>query len=149
MLWRCIGLDLAFSKGARGTTVEWIGVMLTSHPDFVRVTLKQSFLDELRALISNTSKRNLVRLKELRSLAGKANRVATLVYTWRPFLSDLWAAISDILSPNRQSHAPANMCWTRQISDCLHWMLCFLDGVQGCLIRIFLLSSYLHGWHQG
>ena len=79
MLWRCVGLDLAFSKGARGTTVEWIGVMLTSHPDFVKVTLKQSYIDELRALISDAGKRNLVRLKELRSLAGKANRGATLV----------------------------------------------------------------------
>jgi hypothetical protein len=106
LVWRSLGLGLAFSKGERGTQVEWIGVQLFSNREFLQVSLKRTFLDELRELITVTASSNVVSLKQLRTLAGKANRVATIVYTWRPFLSELWAAIADCLSKDRQSNAP-------------------------------------------
>jgi hypothetical protein len=104
------------------------------------VSLKESFLSELSELICTTMQSNVVPLKLLRSLAGKANRVATIVYTWRPFLSDLWAAIADCLSSTRQSNAPTNCIWLSQIKSSLTWMISFLQGISGSLERTYLTN---------
>ena len=51
-------------------------------------------MHDLRALIISHLADNLIPIDQLRSFAGKANPVATLVYTWRPFLDQCWAAIA-------------------------------------------------------
>ena len=47
---------------------------------------------DLEKLTVDVLKCPRITLDELRSYAGKANHVATLVYYWRPFLDQVWAA---------------------------------------------------------
>ena len=143
LTWQSLGLGLAYPKGARGSVVVWIGCVLSCFRECVKVTLTAEFLDGLRDMIRETIRFNVVSLKLLRSLAGKANRMATVVYTWTPFLNELWAAIQETLNPTGTSLVPLNCCWVNQIRGSLQWMLKFLEGVAGSLTRTYLLSAHM------
>ena len=49
LVWRALGLPLAFRKGQRGSQVTWIGSVLTCIRDEIRCTIKDSILEDLRA----------------------------------------------------------------------------------------------------
>jgi hypothetical protein len=70
--WLALGLDLAFSKGQVGFTVDWIGLHLVVGNTEVIASIKQDFLDELRKDVESTMQSNVVSIKKVRSLAGKA-----------------------------------------------------------------------------
>ena len=53
---------------------------------------------------------NVVSKKLIRSIAGRGSHVATVVTTWRPFLSELWAALA-----SQPSGAPPGCVWLRQV----------------------------------
>jgi len=142
-VWAALGFTLAFPKGERGSTVDWIGVRLQCTSEYVRVSLKASYLEELKGLLLELLKSNLVSLKTLRSVAGKPNRVATIVYTWRPFLSEFWGAISECIRPTKSTKAPQNFVWLKQILPAVDWMLSFLEGREGSLIRTYSLPTYM------
>ena len=36
---------------------------------------------------------NVISIKDLRSLAGRCNDIASLIFYWRPFLASLWGAL--------------------------------------------------------
>ena len=86
---------------------------------------------DLRTTIESDLKLNLVSGAELLSLAGRANHVATLVYTWRPFLDQLWAAVSG----TKPSNAPAGKVWIKSVLASLTWLLIFLTDEPGHLVR--------------
>ena len=80
----------------------------------------------------------MVALKSLRSFTGKAQSIASLLYTWRPFVQMLYAAI--------YSEAPAgrpHLRWVEQISIPVQWIIAFLSKTEGSLHREFTLASYL------
>ena len=49
-------------------------------------------IKELLELIASILSRNMIPLKELRTFAGKAMNIASLIVIWRPFLAACWAA---------------------------------------------------------
>lgn len=55
----------------------------------MQVAVREAALQELRDTILGFFETKVIPLRELRSFAGKANHVATLVYTWRPFLGEI------------------------------------------------------------
>ena len=63
--------------------------------------------------------KNAVPVRPLRSFAGKASRVASAVYMLRPFLKDLWCAMS---MSNIDSHAPVRRVWVKQVQHTLKWV---------------------------
>ena len=82
--------------------------------------------------------RNVVCLKELRSFVDKIQSLASLLYTWRPFVHMFYAAM----------HAPAGDCprvgcWIKQILVPLTWIRAFLKGSEGVTERIFTLDAHL------
>ena len=81
---------------------------------------------------------NVVTLKDLRSFAGKLMNIASLLVVWRPFLSQIWGA----LSSNNASHAPLNCVWTKQFKLSLLWMHEFLAGSQPYISRTFNYWEY-------
>ena len=97
---------------------------------------------------------NLVGVKKLRTFAGKASFIAALVIIWRPFLNEIWAALSSANS-SRTGTAPRNCVWLSQISSSLTWMSAFLapernedfeyndDGTNAGIRRVWFLEAYL------
>ena len=88
-------------------------------------------MTEFTELVNSTLKLNVISKGELRALAGKANHVATLIYAWRPFLDQLWAAISD----NTSFQSACGKLWARQILSSLTWLQIFLQDEPGMLVR--------------
>ena len=89
------------------------------------------------------SSQNVVSLKALRSLTGKLQSIASLLYTWRPFVHMLYAAVH---TPDTSGGCPKGCCWFRQIAIPVGWIRTFLAENPGDIRRIFTLSSYLrHG----
>ena len=56
---------------------------------------------------------NTISHKTLRTYTGKAQSMASLLYTWRPFISMLWAALYD----KSNSLASRGQIWTRQVTQ--------------------------------
>ena len=79
--WLVLGWKLAYHKGQFASNVDWVGYSLSVSPRVVTAKIKEEFMVDLRTTIENCMKLNLLSIDELRSLAGRANHVATLVYT--------------------------------------------------------------------
>ena len=97
-------------------------------------------MTELKTLIQDTLKHNNITLAELRSLAGKANHVATLIISWRPFLDQLWAAIAK----SKPDNGGSDHVWAKAISSSLRWILTFLLGEPGMLTRKWRIDYDSH-----
>ena len=100
-------------------------------------SIPQEKLDELLALISDMLTGNVVAENLPRSLAGKAMHIASLLITWRPFLAQIWGALSSLAT-----RAPKNCIWLKQILLSLLWMKSFLLQQSGTLTRVYDLHSY-------
>jgi hypothetical protein len=122
LLWRALGLPLAFKKGCLGTGVSWIGLFLEVKSSVVDITISATRVAELLSLTVEALSLNIVSIKWLRSYAGKACSFASILVFWRPFLQFLWAAI---YAEDPQG-APRNCVWTKQIAVSLHWIAAFL-----------------------
>ena len=66
-------------------------------------------VNELKGIIREMLQANVIGVKPLRSLAETASNVATVIYMWRPFLSQLWAAFASADEP--VSSKFANCVW--------------------------------------
>lgn len=141
VMWRSLGFPLAFSKAARGPTVKWIGCLLTVTAQEVHVTIAQDKIDELLTTVEKHRGANVISTKDLRSLIGLACHFASVLYVWRPFLNELWAALQDT---SANSRAPPNCVWTRQISHTLDWLAAFLQRQRGALSITYSLDAYLN-----
>ena len=97
-------------------------------------------LAELTTLTSHILSKNVVTIRELRSYVGKCQSMASLLFTWRPFLSMLWAA----LYCEDTGGAPSNCIWTKQILEPLTWISEFLTQEHGCVYRIFECDTFFN-----
>ena len=82
-----LGFPLAFPKAQLADCVTWIGVTLRVGTGFVEASIPVAKLDDILSLITQALAANVITVKELRQLAGKAMSVASLLITWRPFLA--------------------------------------------------------------
>ena len=57
---------------------------------------------------------NVLPVKTLRKYAGLANYFANIIFTWRPFLAELWAGLQSA-EGHSSTKAPRNCIWTRQV----------------------------------
>ena len=102
-------------------------------------SIKAVRIDELKALTVKYRSSNVISVKELRSYTGKAANFAQLLFSWRPFVHELWSALT---SDSKHSGAPLNCVWIRQIDATLRWILAFLNAEKGSIIRVFTLQAY-------
>ena len=96
LLWAVAGFPVKTSKATCGKQIEWIGAKLACQDDTKTVTVS---IPEAKVtqLLDDTDKilaKPVVGSKVLRSYAGALSFVAGLVPHLRPFLSTLWAALS-------------------------------------------------------
>ena len=85
LIWRILGFPLAFQKAQRGTTVVWIGGLVEILSDRVVVSIPPEKLSEFLEIVTDMLKSNVVVVRKLRKLAGKASHFASMIYVWRPF----------------------------------------------------------------
>ena len=86
LAWAVMGIILAFSKGQFGRTVSWIGGSFEATDNSVIVTILKSRLDELLSMARDMLTSNVAPLKQVRTVTGKAQSIASLLWTWRPFI---------------------------------------------------------------
>ena len=141
LLWRCMQVALAYPKGQFGSNVTWIGhdVQVNMRELSVTAAIKQAFMDDLLIEATATLKTNKIRLKELRSLTGKCNHVASLLWTWNPFLDDMWAATET----KRKTNAGYNKIWTKQVAGSLKWLVAFIMRESGEVSRTWSVATHL------
>ena len=92
------------------------------------------FARDVRRLLN----RRRLQLQVLQSFTGRTNHVANLLYAWRPFISELWGAITE-----RKQSGDARV-WVRQIKPTLEWLSTFLRQQRGALVRSWLFSAWLY-----
>ena len=141
LVWTILGVSLAIDKGQFGPHVDWIGVELSVHSSNsggVMASILASRMDEIKVMADDIARNNVVGLKLLRTFTGKCQSVASLLFTWRPFIHMLYAAIYCL-----NGDAPPGCRWVRQIGIPLSWIQAFMAGVSGQLERFFTLDAYL------
>ena len=89
-----LGSPVAVAKAKYHSWLTWIGVQIKVLPNRVEVTIPEEKVTELVAIIRGMLEKNVIPVKKLRTLAGKSTHIASLILVWRPFLNQLWAAIS-------------------------------------------------------
>ena len=105
----------------------------------VHATIAADRLDELRELTDILDAGNVIKKKELRSSVGKAQSIASLLHTWRPFISMLWAAL---YAPH--SGAPPGCVWHKQVAEPLSWIRAFNRECKGNILRVFQVAAYFN-----
>ena len=135
-----LGFQMAFAKAQLNHTVVWIGVEIQVKPWEILISLPLSKLQELEQIILEMLSHNIVTVKLLRSFAGKCSNVATVLYVWRPFLSQLWAALA--ARDAELTNAPSNCVWTKQIETSLCWIQSFIRGQTGAITRTYSFSAF-------
>ena len=131
-------MELAFKKGAFGHKVTWIGFEFELINQFLmQASVKPEFMETLASETLALSSTNVIGIRALRSYAGKCNHVAGLISCWRPFLTELWAALAAWDTPVSQTSKspPPGTIWTKQIKHTLMWIQAFLDRKAGTLVR--------------
>ena len=140
-MWSALRIPLAFGKAARGNDFTWIGVrycILAGKDGKVTVTGKAELMEEILEATLAHQRTNVVSVRDLQKYVGKANYVAGVVDTWRPFLTDLWAVINSC-GPDAR---PPNCVWTRQWAHVTAWIIAFYQGEAGALVREYRVSHY-------
>ena len=136
--WAVLGINLAINKGQVGPDIDWTGCTFSLRDESVVATTLASRLAEVRQLVDDVGTMDVIATQKLRTLIGKVQSLASLLFVWRPFVQMLYAAIH---SP--ASGAPHNCVWRKQIDIPLAWIRAFLQQTQGQLIREFSLQSFL------
>jgi hypothetical protein len=75
---------VSFENAKRGPSIAWIGAIISIHDHGIEARVNQTIL--LGVFEQG--------IQDARSFGGRANHVATLLWTWRPFLQCLWGAPS-------------------------------------------------------
>jgi hypothetical protein len=142
IVWRVMGFDLSFRKGEYGSKAHWIGCWAITARLRVTAGINEDKIVELRELLQEYIPANVIPLKTLRSIGGKANNMATLLHVWRPFLNEIWAAITLATNGDPSSNAPRNCVWMRQVLPAFLWLFAFLSEQRGAIIRTFTVAAY-------
>ena len=121
-------------KRRGGRRVTWTSATLSCEHGTVKATIKQELVDTLKSDVDDCLAVNVVPDKKLRTLVGRAVHVASLIFTWTPFISMLWAPLC--LTSNREG-GPAKCVWRKQLQAPLLWTRAFLGQQAGPISRIF------------
>ena len=139
LVWRILGVDLAFSKGQLGDKVNWIGASLSiesSHS--LAVTITAARIEELRKLCDDILAKSTITVRSLRSFTGKCQSMASILSTWRPFVQMLYGA----LYGNRSPHLPEHLLHTKQIETPVRWVSVFLHSQRRDIIRVMTVDAH-------
>ena len=146
LLWMCaLGLPVAWHKTEAGSSLVWIGALISIHSDETSVSIPA---DKVTALTEDCRRilRQLVcSRKAIRILAGKLAFVAGLIPPMRAFLSPLWAVTYERDGPDDGCPPPSgrgtrtrlspHLVHTSRVREALRWVIAFLTRQRGTLLR--------------
>ena len=136
--WRILGISLAFAKGQWGDRIDWIGASLSIESDCtLAITIVRARLEELSTLCKQLLQHNTVSLRSVRSFTGKCQSMASVLYTWRPFVYTMYGAMN-----KPPTNLPAGLLYTRQIQQSVTWIQTFLAGKRGDLVRVMNVDAH-------
>eukprot|EP00435_Cladocopium_sp_Y103_P055167 s446_g18.t1 len=136
-MWSVMGFPIATHKAVLSSSLVWIGVRLQIQPDQVEAEVPASKVKELDMLLTEVMTSNVISKKSLRTVIGKAMAIASVLFVWRPFISELYVALHA-----DQTHAPNGCIWTKQIAHSVQWLRTFLAGEQAGIIRTYSLDAF-------
>ena len=138
--WVLLGVPIAYHKASLGQSLRWVGMMININDESVEVIIPTDKLCEIREMALKFLRSNVIPDKELRSFIGKAMNIAGVIFVWKPFVTQLYAALYSPKSPD----APRGCTWTTQVKSSLHWIIAFLDYGSDTMIskRTWSLSEF-------
>jgi hypothetical protein len=143
IIWSVLGLPLSLKKAVRGKSVTWTSAIFCPIAEGIIVRIKEELVVDATDMVRTMLSKNLISIKDLKSLTGKLTHCASLVLMLRPFLAELYAAqFAD------RSNAPKGCIWLKQIEDALLWVRAFLASTPGKLERTYYLSAYMSSGPQ-
>ena len=134
--WMVLGVPMAFHKAILSNNTTWIGVNIQTNETEVMVDVPEDKVMELKQLIGDALSNNVISIKVLRTVIGKCMAVASVIYVWRPFIQEMYAAL------HGPTNAPQGCIWIKQIRHSLVWLMAFLNGEAGSIRRIYGLEQY-------
>ena len=122
VFWAALGLPIAWHKAERGQSTEWIGAEFSiASRDIPNAQLPNVTQSDRKLTIAKLRASPVIRIREVRSLAGQCSWTAGLVEHLRPFTAPLWA----VTSPNRSRDLMGptkGTVWTKAIDWALSWL---------------------------
>ena len=137
VMWNIMGFPIATHKAILSDSLVWIGVHLSVQHDGVKAEIPAEKVRELDTMLAESIQGNLVTKKLLRTLIGKAMSIASILFVWRPFISELYMALHE-----EQTNAPQGCVWSKQIAHAAIWLRTFLAGEMAGIQRIYLLKVF-------
>ena len=97
LVWQACGLRIAWSKGQRGSSVDWIGLLFSVdiHAKNAIVRVPDTMIADLKAEATAIRSLGMVPLKRLNKFTSKLSWVANLLSRMRWLVNRLWATITD------------------------------------------------------
>ena len=140
---RALGLDLAFRKRQTGCGAQRVGhfVLCDAKAGKVDASIKQECMADLATATEQLLRQHTITFKRLRSYTGRVNHVCNLMWAWRPFTAQFWAALNSDRS--KPTNAPQGQLWPRQLKQALRWIHAFMKMEGSAVTRSFPLSAYL------
>jgi len=151
LLWCAMGFGLSWEKGARGSSVPWIGATFTlghhAHPvpdgrgyrDFpgVAVTVQHMKFEELRTEVDKIHRaKGLIPVKQVLRVAGQLAWVSDFFPWIKGFISCLWAALADHTSSVAAKRAkvsdkkrPTHLMFAKRIGQAIACTRLLLAGL--------------------
>ena len=125
--WRVLGLEVAWHKADRGTTLTWIGFQLTlcgKAESDLRVELtaqKQAKLEEVFEKI--LACKGVVPVHILQYAVGVLGWMTSAISISRPWLAMLWAAITQRQHPTRSTtRVRKGLVFVKQVENAVRWL---------------------------
>eukprot|EP00435_Cladocopium_sp_Y103_P060722 s646_g22.t1 len=135
--WMVMGFPLAVRKATLSSRLTWIGVELSILSSGMEALVPQEKVCELSDLLRRTLQSNVVPKKLLRTIIGKAMSIASVIFCWRPFIQELYTALYV-----KDTNAPRECIWTKQVHHTILWLLTFLRGEMAGIRRTYTIRAF-------
>jgi len=126
-----LGFAIAWAEAQHGVKVVWTSAEFEMTKTQVVIAIKPELPQHIYNDVCVFLRINVISAKHLRTLAGRAAHVASIIVFWIPFVSLLWAP----LTIAGRSDAPTGCVWLKQIKQPLLWILAFLRQQKGTVYR--------------
>ena len=131
LVWQCLELEISWKKGSHGQQIQWIGfeVQLSKeHEGDVIVRMAESKRTKLLELFEELiSYPGMVPLRRLQYATGVIGWASSILASTRPWLSMLYAAVTQHQSPGmedgkKQRRRRKGLIFVRQIEHAIRWL---------------------------
>ena len=158
LIWRACGLRIAWHKGMRGSSVDWIGLWFSvqSENRTMSVRIPDAMVTDVREESIALVKMVMIPTKRLKKFAGKLSWTANLLTRTRWVVSRIWAAVKDservAVSVRRgdRAHPQArnggsklHLVSNKRVAAPLRWLAHFWGNVGPSLERQFGMTRPL------